>query len=75
MKSFWEDQTHHKTRGIQSNNEKYADIDGLKQEIKQLQSDNCELRNTIQEIENNKNQIVLQQQRHTNHITFYTRNR
>ncbi|VDI07145.1 Hypothetical predicted protein [Mytilus galloprovincialis] len=72
MKNYWEDQTHINFREC---NEKYAEIDGLEQQIKQLQSDNFELVNTIREIENNQNQMVLQQQRHTNHRTFYTRNR
>ncbi|CAC5359839.1 unnamed protein product [Mytilus coruscus] len=72
MKNYWEDQTHINLRECI---EKYAEIDGLEQKIKQLQSDNFGLINTIKEIENNQNQMALQQQKHTNHRTFYTRNR
>ncbi|VDI06624.1 Hypothetical predicted protein [Mytilus galloprovincialis] len=72
MKNYWEDQTH--LNFIESN-VKYAEIDGLEQEIKQIQSDNFGLLNTFRDIENNRKQMALQQQRHTNHRTFYTRNR
>ncbi|CAC5392407.1 unnamed protein product [Mytilus coruscus] len=68
----WEDQTHINFREC---NEKYAEIDGLEQQIKQLQSDNFGLIKTIRDIKNNQNQMALQQQRNTNHRTFYTRNR
>ncbi|CAG2230231.1 unnamed protein product [Mytilus edulis] len=72
MKNYREDQTHINFREC---NEKYAEIEGLEQQIKQLQSDHFGLINTIREIENNQHQMALQQQRHTNHRTFYTRNR
>ncbi|CAG2197179.1 unnamed protein product [Mytilus edulis] len=72
MKNYWEDQTH---INFMECNVKYAKIDGLEQEIKQLQSDNFGLINTLRELENNQRQMALQQQRHTNHRTVYTRNR